>query len=244
MKKSAALILTALMLVLLLPVSALAAGSWQQLDDGRWVMLDDAGGRMTGWQLSGGRWYVMNGEGIMQTGWYRDTDGTWYFLEHTGAMKTGWLHVGGVWYFLRGSGAMATGWQQAGGAWYYMDADGAMLADTVLMDGGRLYFLDGSGAMVTGEVTLDGIVLPLRSDGSLDPAAALGQLSREAVLHLYADAELSEKDAQEEKYAVSVLSGARYHRDSCRTIRESDTVRIPLAAAIELGFTACGVCKP
>ena len=38
-------------------------------------------------------------------------------------------------------------------------------------------------------------------------------------------------------------TGDKYHRDTCRFVRNSK-VEITLAVAIEDGYDACGVCKP
>jgi glucan-binding YG repeat protein len=130
MKRFAHFLLALVMVLSLVPATALAATT-------------------RGWDQQGDNWYYYNTDGVMQTGWIQ-VDGKWYYMASNGVMKTGWIQLSGTWYYLNGSGAMVTGWRQISGKWYYFNGSGAMYMDGVAQIGGKWYCFGPNGDMKTG----------------------------------------------------------------------------------------------
>ena len=139
---------------------------WQKDKDGDWLLYDDEGQVLHGWQIVDKKWYYLDPDtGVMQTGW-KQIGGKWYFLESSGKMVTGWKQLGNKWYFFESGGAMATGWKKIGGKWYYLGSDGKMQTGWYKV-GPKWYYSNSSGVMQTGWQRIGGKWYYLGSDGKM-----------------------------------------------------------------------------
>lgn len=43
---------------------------------------------------------------------------------------------------------------------------------------------------------------------------------------------------------IAVLSGSKYHRENCRTIKDSEIICVAVPDAVSHGYSACKVCDP
>lgn len=161
---------------------------WNQLENGKWMLGDEDGKALTGWQLVDNRWFYLESNGIMTTGWQL-VNNRWYYLKSNGAMATGWIDYNNRWYYLYGNGAMASGcwidynnrwyyvkdsgimasssWIDYNGRWYYVKASGVMSANTWELVNGRWYYLKSSGVMATGWQLLNNQWYYLKANGAM-----------------------------------------------------------------------------
>lgn len=139
LKSLIAVVVCALTLVTICPISASAA--WKQDSTGWWNTEDNS--YSIGWRSINNTWYYFGSDGYMKTCWIND-NGTWYYADNSGAMKTGWINDNGIWYYTNTSGAMQTG---------------------LVTVNNNTYYLNESGAMQTGNVTINGVNYTFASSG-------------------------------------------------------------------------------
>ena len=149
MNKSAKIIITSAVLVLLMCTSALADGwtqdskGWRYLKGGlpvydEWAA-DAAGdffyigpdGYMTVSQFVDDNRYVDSTGRMVKSDW-RQIDGVWYYFDINGRMIQGKKKViNGQTYIFDDDGAMITGWYMDGTDWYYCDpVNGSLVKET------------------------------------------------------------------------------------------------------------------
>ncbi len=114
-------------------LQTVAAGYWEQLDNGSWIFKDYNGNPQTGWKYiyltgAGPRWFHFNDDGTMSTGWVYSKTGKWYYMKpdgtSMGAMETGWVldPDDNHWYYIDPkTGTLATGWRAISGFDYYFN---------------------------------------------------------------------------------------------------------------------------
>lgn len=131
-------------------MTAMAAQSGWQQENGTWCYVDSNGNKATDtWKKSGNSWYYLNSDGDMVTDqWVDDT----FYTDENGAMVTNrWVYIDpgtedapnteGGWFYLDGSGkAVTDGWKTINNRKYYFDSDGAM-AYGWFTDNEDLYYL-------------------------------------------------------------------------------------------------------
>ena len=144
--------LTALLLALVVCLSAVPAD----------VYADTA---RTGWVKQDGSWYYLNEDGSYATGWLRLEEAT-YYLGEDGVMVTGFTVCDGKLYYFASSGALQTitGWKRIDGTWYYFNQDHSLKTGW-LLDGGYQYYLREDGSMVTGVENCGGSICAFASSG-------------------------------------------------------------------------------
>lgn len=162
---------------------------WNQLESGEWMLGDESGEPLTGWQLIGDRWFYLGSDGIMATGWQL-VNNRWYYLRENGAMASScwvlyndcwyylwsngamasacWIDYNDRWYYVRGSGIMASSsWVLYNDRWYYVKASGVMSASTWELVNGRWYYLKSSGVMATGWQLINNQWYYLKANGAM-----------------------------------------------------------------------------
>lgn len=139
MKRKLILVLTVLLCVLLMPITARAA-------------------TQDGWKKENDVWYYYQG-GVKYKGWLEYEGNTYYM---TPAMATGYQHLQGkdgkmhYYYFGDKNGYMLTGWKQdSDGAWHYLKAsDGSAITGFATIED-TLYYFEKNGNMAIGNFTVD-----------------------------------------------------------------------------------------
>lgn len=114
-------------LIVGVPVMANAT-EWKQDPTGAWMLVDDSGLSLKGWQTMDGETYYLDDMGKMVTG-QQDIGGYTYYFDESGKMmrdwwlKDGYSHFGTAWYYFQPDGTMAHGWTMASdGKVYYFDS--------------------------------------------------------------------------------------------------------------------------
>ena len=96
-----------------------------EIEEGRYVYVDDEGCKVTGWQTINGRKHYFDEDGIMLTGTI-EVDGERYELDEYGVLYTGWTY-------------------DAQDNAYYHDQYGKLLKDTEKEIDGIVYVFDEEG---------------------------------------------------------------------------------------------------
>ncbi len=126
------------------------AGTWEELEDGKWRLLDSNGNFVSSkWAYLDGKRYLLDMYGIMITG-FQMVNGDTYYFNSVGAMQTGWLLKEGKYYFLNSDGTMAHGWVNTRwddeDNWYYFDTyTGVMYSNSYTPDG---RYVNAEGKMI------------------------------------------------------------------------------------------------
>lgn len=188
-----ALLLAVLLSVTALPVQAAAplskqetletrvseAGKtgWRTKNGKKYYLIN--GKRTTGKTRVGSHWYYFNPE--MQTGLIKDQkSGAIYYAAGTGALKTGWRTVGkDTYYFWTASKdghtkyEAATGKSKVDGKWYLFGKNGVLLHGLHEV-GEKTYYADSKGRIKTGLRTIGGKKYYFQTSGDDRGAAYKG----------------------------------------------------------------------
>ena len=168
-KLTIAVLVAAMVLAMIAPVTAQAAEKGWQKKDGYWYYYyseydyDYAYGGVR-YIADEDAYYYFDDDGRMQTGWIKETNGgaytQWFYAEESGRLATGWKKVGKAWYYFNpGYPYMYSGTRyEIDGKYYYFNDSGAMqtgwIKDTVYYGSGysytNWYYADSSGALVSG----------------------------------------------------------------------------------------------
>ena len=162
-KRLSALILTVIMMLSILPATAMAAvdNGWEKEGD-VWYYYKDGEKVTNQWVKDGGKWYYLSPEGAMTTNSlvFDFNAEKFYIVDKNGVMvtKAGWYNLknaeGANWYYLKKGGEAFLDWKKIDGKWYYFHPYGAfMINSDYAPDGfrikGDLYFFNKDGSMKT-----------------------------------------------------------------------------------------------
>ncbi|GEM_PF-583654 len=166
-KKTAALFLTASMMLTCTPFTALAATTGWQTDGDYRVYVKKDGSYTKGWKEIGKKWYYFDKKGHAVTGLKEIKKKTYYF-NSKGAMQKGWQEIDGKKkYFGKDGVEVFKDWVKSGGKWYYVKKNGVM-ATGVTKIGKTLYNFKSSGVRKTGwETNEDGTKYYFTSKGAV-----------------------------------------------------------------------------
>ena len=130
-KRIPALILTVVMIITLIPTSALAATARWKKSGSNWTYILSNGKKATGWKKISKKWYYFNSKGIMQTG-LKTIKSKYYYFNSKGAMKTGWVTIKSKkHYFSKKDGhGLKNGWKKIGSKYYYFDKKGVLIEES------------------------------------------------------------------------------------------------------------------
>ncbi len=176
LRKTAAVILTMLMLVSIIPFQAFAAikpgwhkegKCWDGCYEYRYYITSTT--YATGWKKIGGVWYYFDtSDGLMvrdrsdtgyEPGVVNDNGNFYYFAKNGKMMSSKWVETGYGWTYLTSSGAAVVekGWRKISKKWYYFCNNASKYGpSTILMYNhllkyhGDTYLFDNSGKMYTG----------------------------------------------------------------------------------------------
>jgi glucan-binding YG repeat protein len=189
-KRLQAAVLTAIMLLTVLPMNAFAG--FVQTEDGMTFQTEE--GRLTGLQLIGEDRYLFNEEGVMLTGPQKVQDVLYYFDQVSGKMLYGWIKLPSVTYYAdlktgalltntrRGvytfltDGSLqtgelvskgTTGWVRANGSTFYYNASSQKVTGFQKING-KIYFFNSYGVLQTNTVfTVNGSCYFVNAKGVL-----------------------------------------------------------------------------
>lgn len=162
-KRISALILTVIMMLTLIPMTAMAAGQdgWQK-EEGSWYYYEDGVAIKNQWSKIGGKWYYFMDDGRMASNTIVPDKEIkhFYIVDKSGAMvtKAGWYSIkeegSTIWFYVKKGGELTTGWKKISGKWYYFaDVFGIMISGKFVPDGislnDKLYFFNDDGSLKT-----------------------------------------------------------------------------------------------
>ena len=163
----AALILTVIMMLSIIPASVFAAvkNGWHSDGEGRWFYYEDSQMVKSRWMKIGGKWYYFHYNGEMAHNGLVSYDDKMYMMDADGALvtKAGWYkltttvgsEIKSFWFYLKADGTVTIGWKQIGKKWYYFDSWGiGIMSDSSMYpngmkQNGKLYFFNKDGSMKT-----------------------------------------------------------------------------------------------
>ena len=165
MKKNKLLLVSAIMISILTPMSQVKA-DWKRDNVGWWYSLNNGSYyKNTGANIDG-KSYKFDDRGYMITGWQYnvynggDYSGWYYYDPVTGEEKRGWQLIDGKWYYLTPFGARS-GHENINGKLYYFDPVNCDMKTGWISNPGYSgtewnYYDPESGAQVSGWQTIDG----------------------------------------------------------------------------------------
>ena len=164
-----AVLVAAMVLAMIAPVTAQAAEPGWQKKDGYWYYYyssSDSDYAHGGTRYIEGEYYYFDNNGRMKANYWINEDGNWYYAGSDGAYVRGWNKIGGVWYYFAPENTFmySGGRYKIDGKYYYFSDSGAMLTgwikDFVSYGDGydytNWYYADSSGALASGWKQISG----------------------------------------------------------------------------------------
>lgn len=175
LKRTALLLLVAVMLLSPAVTASAAQGKWIQVGTRYWYRHSDNTYTVNGWEKINGEWYRFDKQGWMQTGWVKE-QGNWYYLYPSGRMATGYVYErNGDTYYTKNNGKMVTGWWKIDGRWHYFYPSGKMARATEISG----YCVDAFGVWIECPgLTLDGSIIRIQMEYRNKRDSALSSGSR------------------------------------------------------------------